>query len=140
MDSDTIALANAIYGEAADQEPEVMKMVGSSVINRINSGRTAEFGSNMQEVLNKGYYAVKNPNVPYRQALTQQFPDEESANQYKQALAIAGGLRRGTIEPDKALFYFTPKEEAKLRKTPKVFNFKIVKNAGKVGGYNTYNY
>jgi hypothetical protein len=134
-------LANAIYGEAANQDYKTMKMVGSSAIQRLKSGRAKEFGSDMQSVLRNGYYAVSNPNTPYKQALAQKFPDKESENRYKQALQIASGLLKGTIEPDKVQFYFTKQEEARMRKQgKKVFNFDIVKPSGQVGIYNTYTY
>jgi hypothetical protein len=140
MDTDTLYLAGMIYGEGASTDYDTMKLIGSTAINRLKSGRTKEFGSNMAEVLRKGYYAVSNPNKPYKHIMEGKFPDEASTEKYKQALVIAGGLMRGTIEPDKGLFYFTPKEETKLRKTPKVFDFKQVSEVNKVGGYSVYDY
>ena len=139
-DNDTALLAGIIYGEAANKDYDTMKMVGSTVINRLKSGKVEEFGGNMNDVIMKGYYAAKNPNEPYKEVQTRNFKSPESIEKYKQAYAIAGGLTRGSIEPDKGLFYFTPKEETKLRKTPKVFNFKNVKESGKVGGYTVYDY
>ena len=138
--SDLSDLANIIYGEAANQDEKVMKMVGSTVLNRQKSGRTEEFGGTIAEIGQKGYYAVKNPNQPYKEALSQKFGNEEAEHKYKKAVAIAGGLLKGTIEPDKGEFFFKPDEEKKLRKTPKVFNFKMVKNVGKQGDYNVYGY
>jgi spore germination cell wall hydrolase CwlJ-like protein len=138
--TDVRDLANVIYGEAANQPPEVMKMVGSTVVNRRAAGRGKEFGETLPEIINKGYYAASNPNVPYRQAMMQQFPDEESINKYKQAISIAAGLLRGTIEPDKGQFYFTGKEIKKLKKTPKRFNFNAVKEVGRVGDYIVFSY
>ena len=138
--SDLSDLANIIYGEAADQDDKVMKMVGSSVINRQRSGRTEEFGGTIAEIGQKGYYAVKNPNQPYKEALSQKFGNEESELKYKKAVAIAGGLLKETIPPDKGLFYFKADEEKKLRGKPKVFNFKLVTPTAKVGAYQVYDY
>jgi hypothetical protein len=138
--NDIVSLANIIYGEAADQSPEVMKMVGSSVIRRAVSGRAEEFGATIPEVIQKGYYAAKNPNIPYKQALAQQFPDKNSENKYKQALQIASGLFKGTIEPDNVMFYFTNKEINKLSKNKKAFNFQAVKKTGESGDYKTFSY
>jgi hypothetical protein len=138
--ADVINLANGIYGEMAGQSPELMKMAGSSVINRLNSGRQKEFGADIPEILHKAYYAVNHPNIPYKQALTQKFPDANSEKSYKQAMLIASGLLKGTIEPNKGLFYFTQDEIKKLSKKPKVFNFKKVKEVGKSGKYTIYDY
>lgn len=138
--SDLVTLTNLIYGEAANQSPEVMKMIGSTAVNRMNSGRTKEFGFNLDEIARKGYYAVSNPNEPMKEALSGKFRTPESENKYKQAMSIASGLLRGTIEPDKGMFYFTPDEIKKLKKTPKVFNFKAVKSVGKSGGYEVFDY
>jgi len=138
--SDIINIANAIYGEAANQPADIMKMVGSTIVNRALSGRHQEFGASFPEIIQKGYYAASNPNVPYKQALAQKFPDSKSENQYKQALQIASGLVKGTIKPDEGLFYFTDKEINKLKKNPKAFNFKKVKEVGKSGGYRVFKY
>lgn len=134
-----IEIANAIFGEAANQPFEVKKMVGSTIVNRMKANRPQEFGFNVPEILQKGYYAVSNPNEPYKQAVSGKFPDKKSEDSYKEALQVASGLIRGTIEPDKGHFYFTPKEEKKLRKK-KSFNFDLVKSAGSAGGYNIYSY
>ena len=138
--SDLTTLTNLIYGEAADQKPDVMKMVGSSAVNRMKSGRTEEFGGTMDEIAQKGYYAVKNPNKPMQEAMSGKFGSPEAENKYKQAMSIASGLLKGTIEPDKGMFYFKKDEIAKLKKTPKVFNFKMVKSVGKSGDYEVFDY
>lgn len=132
---DATMLTNAIYGESASEDYDTMVMVGSSALERLDAGRMKEFGSTLEEVLNKGYYAVSNPNVPYKQALEQKFPDELSETKYKQAMAIASGLLRGTIERHPAQFYLTPKE---LKKTK--MNMKLLKDTGTVGKYHTFRY
>ena len=139
-DADLVALTNGIYGEAAASDSEVMTMVGSTVLNRIDANKPEEFGSSVPEVLQKGYYAVSNPNVPYQQAITQKFPDKLSENKYKQAMAIASGLIKGTIERQPGHFYFTKKEIRKLKKRKKGFNFKAVNEVGNVGDYSVYGY
>lgn len=139
MDEITL-LANIIYGEAADQKPEVMKMVGSTVLNRADSGRAQEFGSTIDEIGRKGYYAVINQNEPYKQASMGKFKDDVAKEAYKQAYVIASGLYKGTIERQQGHFFFKPDEEKKLRKNPKAFNFKQVKGVGTVGDYNVYSY
>jgi len=136
-------LAGLIYGEAASEDYDTMKMVGSTVINRLLSKRNNEFGHGLGEIMNKenAYYAVQNQNEPYRQAMTKNFPDEGSANKYKRALAIASGLVQGTISPSKGQFYFKKDEIKKLKKKgKKAFNFKAVKEVDSVGDYQVFGY
>jgi spore germination cell wall hydrolase CwlJ-like protein len=133
-------IADIIYGEAADQKPEVMKMVGSTIINRMTSGRATEFGVVPEEIGKKGYYAVINQNEPFKQAVSGKFKDGVAEEAYKKVYAIASGLYKGTIPLQKGQFFFKPDEESKLRKNPKKFNFKEVKNEGQVGDYNVYGY
>jgi hypothetical protein len=135
-----IDLANVIYGESASENYDTMLMVGSSAINRLNSNKLLEFGATLPEILQKGYYSVSNPNIPYKQAQEQKFPDKESENKYKQALAIASGLIKGTIEPTKGQFYFTDKEINKFKRNPRKFNLKAVKQVGEVGNYKVFSY
>jgi len=135
-----IDLANTIYGEAANQDYDTMLMVGSTVINRLNAQRPQEFGVDMPDVLQKGYFAVSNPNIPYKQALEHKFPDKQSEDKYKQALAIASGLVRGTLKPQEGQFYFTDKEVNKFKRNPKKFNLKAVKEVGRVGDYRVFSY
>jgi len=132
-------LAAAIYSEGASEDAEVMKMMGSSALNRLNSTRDSEFGSNLSEVLQKGYYGVRDNTELYQQAITGKFPDKASENKYKQALAIASGLLRGTIKPSKGEFYFTEKEIQKMKKK-KSFDFNQVKELGTVGKYRVFGY
>jgi len=133
-------IADAVFGEGANQPIEVRKMIASTILNRINSGRTSEFGGDIDTVLRKGYYAVSNPNVPYKQAYSGKFPDKESELRYKETLQMVSGLLKGTIKPDEGLFYFTPKEIKKLQKNPKAFDFKKVKEVGSSGGYKVFTY
>ena len=133
-------LTNLIYGEGASADYDTRVMMGSSALNRLEANRVKEFGSTLDEVGQKGYYAISNPNVPYKQALSQKFPDEKSETAYKESMAIASGLLRGKIERAPGMFYFTKKEVAKLKKTPKKFNFKAVKRVGDVGDYQVYTY
>jgi spore germination cell wall hydrolase CwlJ-like protein len=139
--SDTTKLAMAIYGEAANQKPDVMRKIGSTVLNRLASGKTKEFGGSLDEVLYKGYYAVKNNSPMYQEAMSGKFKDEVSETAYKQALAIASGLIKGTITPDKGEFYFTKSEINKLKKKgKKAFNFDAVKKFEEFGDYQMFGY
>lgn len=134
-------LAAGIYSEVASEDSDTMKLVGSSIINRMNSNRDSEFGVNLPEVMQKGYYGVRENTDLYQQAVTGKFPDKLSENKYKQALAIASGLLRGTIEPNKGEFYFTEKEIQKMKKRgKKAFDFDQVKDLGQVGKYRVFGY
>lgn len=137
---DIAQLANMIFGEAANQDYDTMHMVGSSAVNRLNANRQKEFGANLGEVLQKGYYAVSNPNEPYKQALSGKFKDDVSKNAYKRAFAISSALLKGTLKPKEGQFYFTDKEIKKLKKNPKSFNFKAVRETGKSGDYRVFSY
>lgn len=139
--SDTTKLAAMIYGEVGNKKADVMRKVGSTALNRLASGKVKEFGGNLDEVLVKGYNAVKDNSPMFTQAATGKFPDELSANQYKQALAIASGLVKGTIKPDKGQFYFKQSEISKLKKKgKKAFNFDAVKNVDEFDEYKMFSY
>lgn len=133
--SDIYKVANGIYGEVGSEDYETMRMVGSSMLNRLEAGRGNEFGVDIDDVLQKGYYAVKDNTPMYQQAVTQKFPDKLSENKYKQALQIASGLVKGTIERHPTQFFITPKEEKKAS-----IDFNKLDNLGAVGKYNTYAY
>ena len=140
-DLDTLALGNMIYGEVGSLDYDTMVKFGSSALNRLEANRPEEFGATLPEVLQKGYYAVSNPNDPYTWAITGKFPNEDEENRYKQSLSVAYGLRKGTIERQEGMFLFTPKEEKGMRKKgKKVFDFEQVKSVGKTDKYNIYSY
>jgi len=138
MDNELLQLAHLIYGEAGGEDLDTKKMVGSSVINRLNSGRAKEFGGSIEEVAQKGYYAVSKKSKMYEQAVSGNFPDKSSETAWKQSLAVASGLVKGTIKPSAGMFYFTDKEAKQQKKVG--FKFSQVKETGKVGKFNTYSY
>lgn len=141
---DAKQLANLIYAEVGNQKNDVMKMVGSTVLNRVESGRVEEFGRNINEVIyseKSPYYASYNNTKQFQQALTGKFPDKISERAYKKSLQIANGLIRGTIERHPGMFFFEGREiSSQKRKKKGGFNFKIVKGTGKVGKYHTFAY
>lgn len=136
--SDIKMLANAIYGEMAGQDYDHMLMAGSTAINRLNAKREKEFGKDLNEVLEKGYYAVSKRNQPYRQAIKNAFKTNKEVGSYQQAVDIASGLLRGTIKPMPGHFYFTDEEIPKQKEAG--FKFKEVKPAGKVGKFSVFSY
>lgn len=146
-EGDQIRLANIIFGEAAGASTPTMHMVGSAVLNRLESGRAGEFGSTIEEVINSEkspFYAVKGKdgNKNYEMALSQKFDNEISEQAYKRALQIAGGLLSGSIDRHKVQFFFTDDEVKNIKKSRKKdkFDFKKVVETGRVGKYNTFSY
>ena len=145
-DQDLKQLTDLIYGDGASTSPEIMAMIGSTVLNRLDSGRIEEFGGNMQEVINhqNAYYAAQDNTDLYQQGVSGNFPDETSQKAYKQAMAVASGLMKGSIDRHKAMFYFKEKEEMRIRNAgddgKKEFNFDVVNRADDSGDYRTYTY
>lgn len=141
---DINALAQLIYAESGGEDYDTMKMVGSSVIKRLQSGRIKEFGENIQDVINSTaspYYSVTEKSPLLLEAQSGKFKDKMSEDAFKRSYAIASGLIKGTIKPDNVMFFFKPEEEIKLRKKgSKVFNFSYVHPTGKIGKYNLYSY
>lgn len=128
-------LAAVIYAAAANQDARMMQYVGSTVLNRLESGRKefgAERGSINDVIRHKNAYYEKNSQL-YDDFMTGNFKDEASKMAAKRAMFIASGLNRGTVERLPGHFWFNDDEEQRLRKTPKAFDFKQVKNLGKVG-------
>jgi len=141
MDERVKQLADIIYGENGGEDFDTMVMTGSSVLNREAAGKPQEFGSDLAEVGQKGYYAVSNNSDMFQQAQTGNFPDEKSSTAYKRCVQAAYGLETGTIKKHSSQFSFTPVEEKRMRKAgKKVFDFDKVVSTGKVGKYNTYAY
>lgn len=135
---DLVAISQAVFGEAAGADQDFQKMVAQTIMNRLRSGRKKEFGANAQEVLYKGYNAVKNPNEPYKVITSGEPLDHASKRAYGQ---IEGLVKAIVADKDygNAMFYFTPEEEEGL-KAKKAFNFDAVKPTGMVGKYRTYSY
>lgn len=144
LQGDNIRLANIIYGEAGGAKDNVKSMVGSTVLNRLDSGRIVEFGDTVDNVINSQrspYYAASQNSNMFSQATNQKFPDKESERAYKKSLQIANGLMRGMIPRHKAMFYFEGKEISGMKRSKKkVFDFKKVKETGKVSKFHTFSY
>lgn len=137
MDPFTLKGAALVYAEAAGESDDFKKMVGSTVLNRLDSGRVKEFGSNIDEIAVKGYSSV-NGNL-YKQAMSGSFPDKVSEEAFKKSMAIFSGLAKGTIKRTDGEFFFTDKEIEKL-KNKKAFNFDLVSETGKVKGFRVFKY
>lgn len=132
------ALARMAYAENASQDNNTVKMTVQSALNRLLSGRKKEFGGSIPEILQKGYYAVKDNTPLYQQAIRGKFPDLQSKARFaeiqKLTEAIAGDEDYGNVQ-----FYFTKDEKDRLSRAKK-FDFSKVKPVGKVGKYLTFSY
>ena len=137
-DQDLKIITDTVFGEAAGSDEETQKMIIRSMFNRKLSGRSKEFGKDFNEISKKGYYAAKNPNIPYKQAISGKFPDLKSKATHAKIRKMTEAIH-GDEDYGAELFYFTPPEKNKLTKN-KSFNFKIVKPTGKVGIYETFAY
>lgn len=138
MNPELLDLAATMFGEEAQGNEEVLRMVGSSVLNRRDAGRVKEWGSTIPEITQMGYYAKQNQNDPYRAAISGQFNNKEDENRFKRALQIASGLLDGSIERVGGEFFFTDDEMVSQRE--KGFNFDEVEHLRKVGPYNILQY
>lgn len=137
-EDDIAAIQRMVYGEAASEDYATMKMIAQTAINRLRSGRKKEFGGNINRILQKGYYAVKNPNQPYRQALSGKFEDEASKKKWLQAQKAVSDVI-GKQDWGQAMFYFVP-GEIKKQTEAGTFDFKQVAPTGDVGIYKTFGY
>ena len=135
-----LEIAKAVHGEGAGASIEFRKMVASTILNREESGRTGEFGGSIPEILQKGYYAVSNPNTPYKEATELKFKDKASENSFKETLQLVSGMIKGTIKRYPGLFYFTNKELARLKKSPKEFDLSKVRDVGGVDNFRVFDY
>jgi hypothetical protein len=128
-------LAAVIYAAGANQDDKFMQYVGSTVLNRLESGKK-EFGAknySITEVINHpGAYYEKNSRL-YNEFMSGQFKDDRSKKAALRAASVASALTRGTIDRMPGEFWFNDEEIDKLKQNPKVFNFNAVKELGKVG-------
>lgn len=135
---DYATLRRLAYGEAAGAGYDTMKMVVQSAVNRLRSGRKEKgFRGNLQKIAEEGYYAVKNKNKPYMQALEGNFNDPIS----KKAWQEADRAVRDVIDNrdfGNVMFYFTPEEIPVV--TKQGFDFTQVKPVGKQGNYQLFAY
>lgn len=128
-------MAAVIYAAAADQDQKMMQYVGSTLLNRLESGKKefgAENGSINEVIRHPNAYYEKNSKL-YDEFMSGDFKDEASKAAALRAASVAAALNRGTLERMPGEFWFNQEEIAKLKKNPKAFNFKAVKDLGTVG-------
>lgn len=136
-DEQALRLGNMIFGEVGGVKGEdAARMVGSTAINRLDSKRDKEFGIDMDEVLQKGYYAVKDKDPlnknPWLRATTTNLSGME-ANKYSKVLDVAHNLFNRIEKPStSAEFYFKENEAKSLKKK--------LRKVGSEGEYGLYSY
>lgn len=129
------------YGEAASEDFGSKVEVLSTILNRAESGKE-EFGAHtgkITDVLQKGYYAYSKQSPKFTEALSQKFPDKESEDSFKEIVAIFSGMLKGKVKRTDSLFFFTPKEVERIRKT-KVMNMDLLEETAKTKTWNFYKY
>ena len=137
MLKDAKKLADIIYAEAASEGIDTWHMIGSTVLNRMSSLRTKEFGKDLDEVIKKGYWG-KDSDL-YKQAQDLRFPDNFSRKKYDAIYRVAEAMTEGKLKPKSGQFYFTPEEVARLKEEGK-FDFSQVRYLRPVGKYLVYTY
>ena len=113
-----------------------------SILNRLKSGKVKEFGRTIPEILDKGYYAVKNNNVPYKEALSGKFNNPLSQSAWKETQQVYNDIMKNR-DFGNAMFYFLPNEISNIMSSKngkKIFNFSKVVPLGQVGEYSVFTY
>jgi len=136
-----LPLLATAYGEAADQDFDTKVEVLSTMLNRAESGR-AEFGADtgkLTDVLQRGYYAYSKQSPKFQEALSQKFPDKPSEDSFKEVVAAFSGLMSGKVKRTQSLFFLTPKEFARAKKT-KSMNMDLLERTGQNDTWIFYKY
>jgi hypothetical protein len=136
-----LPLLATAYGEAADQDFDTKVEVLSTMLNRAESGR-AEFGADtgkLTDVLQRGYYAYSKQSPKFTEAMSQKFPDKPSEDSFKEVVAAFSGLMSGKVKRTDSLFFLTPKEVARAKKT-KSMNMDLLERTGQNDTWIFYKY
>lgn len=126
-----------IYAEAANKDATFKANVGSSILNRAESGKS-EFGAdtgNITDVLQHGYYSYSKQSPKYKEAINQSFPDKPSENSYKEVVRVFAGLMNEDIPRSQAQFFFNNDE---IKKQSKLI--KSLEPVSTNGGFTFYKY
>jgi len=143
------ALIHGVSNPKSTEEERIM--FGSSLLNRIKSGR-GEFGIDgiAPQSINEAVYSDKSPyyesqekvegkyNERYRNAFTNKVATYNE-KEYKRNLQIARGLLSGDIESVDGQFFFTDEEVEKLKRKKK-FDFNLTDKVSRTGKYNVFTY
>lgn len=126
-------LAAVIYAAAGEDE-EMMKQVGSIVLNRLESGR-ADFGAqngSIIDVINhkNGFYETNSK--LYDAFMNGKFTNELEKKKALMASSVASALTRGTIDRLPGQFWYNDPEISNLKRT-KGMDFNQVQEVGRTG-------
>jgi hypothetical protein len=144
-DAEVLSLAQGLYGEFAGvenpaQQKNYMIMAGSAMYN--TKGKREWKKYDWDTHLHKRLDAVghNGGNQPYNEALSGQFPTDQSKRAWRRAMQVAYGLKNGTIEPREGMFYWTKQEYKDIAGTPALPNPEKLEIVGKEGKYDLYSY
>lgn len=127
-------LAAVIYAAAAGENEDMMKQVGSVVLNRLESGRS-DFGAqngSITEVINhkNGFYETNSK--LYDDFINGRFANDLEKKKALMASSIASALTRKTIDRLPGHFWFNDKEISNLKRT-KGMDFSQIKEVSVTG-------
>ena len=127
-------LAAVIYAAAAGEDEDMMKQVGSVVLNRLESGRS-DFGAqngSIIEVINhkNGFYEINKKS--YDDFINGRFANELEKKKALMASSVASALTRGTIDRLPGQFWYNDPEISDLKRT-KGMDFNQVQEVGRTG-------
>lgn len=131
-DADVKQIAACVYAENRGGDDKALIHTASSIFNRLGQGEWAD--KSLPQVLREGYSAVGNPkdNKGWEEAMGGKFPDDESANVFKNIYAKVAAINRGKLQPTKTQFYFKQPEINRLSKK-KSFDFGKVEEGESFG-------
>lgn len=132
-------MAAVIYAAAAGEDDKMKQYVGSTLLNRLESGKPefgAQNGSINEVIYHPGAYYEKNSKL-FDEFMSGNFKDERSKKEALKSASIASALTRGTIDKMPGEFWFNDQEIA-LNKRKKVFNYSLVEELGTVGKKNQF--
>ncbi|HHI04321.1 MAG TPA: hypothetical protein ENL45_02130 [Candidatus Woesearchaeota archaeon] len=126
----------AIQGEAEGQDKELKKLFASAYLNRIGKKEWAD--SDLNTLLVNTFDAAKLQNNPYRWALSGNFPNKISEDDFKETIAaIAPIIKSGKIPYD-VEFVMTKKrykQIKKMSKSKRPLNLDLLKPTVEVGDF-----
>lgn len=107
-DEQILRFGNLIFGEVGTKDKETKRMVGSTVMNRVND-KKHRYGKGIEGVMDKksAYFARRGNE--YKKAATLKLNKEEEKN-YDDSLDMAQNLYEGKTKPVKGTHFLRSKE------------------------------
>ena len=129
-DGDLYNITATVYGEVGSLGEDAWEMAASTVFNRrgVREWKNKPVG----QILNEGYYANQNANVPFTQAMSGKFANTNEETKFKKMMAMVQAMAKGTRKPVEGQFFFKKNEAKSLKKK--------LRKVGKVSEYDVYAY